>query len=66
MKTAVRYCLGCEKIVRGAKCRCGRDGVSTRNEPLTFDGGRIVRGAVITAALAGISWLLFNALIGGR
>lgn len=66
MKTAVRYCGGCEKIVVGVKCGCGRDDFSMSLKPLTFDRGRIIWRAVVTAALAGIGWLLFNALVGGR
>lgn len=64
MKTAVRYCVGCEKIVRGVKCGCGRDGFSTNLKPLTFDGYRIIRRALTIAALAGIGWLLFNVFVG--
>lgn len=66
MKTAVRYCGICEKKFIGNKCGCGRDDFSTSLKPLTFDGRRIVCYAVVTAALASMGWLLFDALIGGR
>ncbi len=62
MKTAVRYCLVCEGIVRGGKCGCDSAGFSANLQPLTFQSGRIVRRAVITAALAGLVWLFFKGL----
>lgn len=66
MKTAVRYCLVCEEKISRGKCGCDSDGFSTNLKPLTFQGGRILRHAVITTALAGIGWLLFNVFVGGR
>ena len=62
MKTAVRYCLVCEGIVRGGKCGCDSAGFSANLQSLNFQPGRIVRNAIITAALAGIGWLFFKGL----
>lgn len=64
MKTEVRYCQGCEEIIRRGKCGCSRRGFSTDLQPLNFQGGRIIRRAIIITALAGIGWLVFTAITG--